>query len=203
MTQLKRTMKHFSYGISKPSDLLEKLNWDAEKLTESPHPYDVFNFILTAAVLAEWIQQFYRSDSAAEPFTAPNKAGSSWLLPEMSRQWISDTACLPNRHCDVRRHISNALSICTHTANASKHFHWKDHGHLQAIGTNPPIGNWYQFFLLPGCQTSISTSRERITGYNRLRASYCSSTQGLLLILTKIMPRATPNSNFLPYDNVQ
>lgn len=147
MTQLKRTMKHFSYGISKPSDILEKLNWDAEKLTESPHPYDVFNFILTAAVLAEWIQKFYRSDSAAEPFTAPNKACSSWLLPEMSRQWISDTACLPNRHCDVRRHISNALSICTHTANASKHFHWKDHGHLQAIGTNPPIGNWYQFFF--------------------------------------------------------
>lgn len=147
MTQLKRTMKHFSYGISKPSDLLAKLNWDAEKLTQSPHPYDVFNFILTAAVLAEWIQQFYRSGSAPEPFTAPKKAGSSWRLPEMSRQWISDTACLPNRHCDVRRHISNALSICTHTANASKHFHWKDHGHLQAIGTNPPIGNWYQFYF--------------------------------------------------------
>jgi hypothetical protein len=144
MTELKRTMKQFSYRIERPSDLLVKLRWDAEKLTESPHPYDVFNFVLTAAVLAEWIQKFYCSESAPEPFAVPKKERKSWLLPEMSPQWISDTTCLPNRHCDFRRHISNALAICTHTANASKHFHWNDRGEVQAIGADPPIGNWYR-----------------------------------------------------------
>ena len=93
MTQQQRTMEQLSYGIERPSDLLAKLRWDADKLTESPHPYDVFNFVLTAAVLAEWIQKFYSSDSAPEPFSAPNKERKVWLLPSMSPLWIGDTSC--------------------------------------------------------------------------------------------------------------
>jgi hypothetical protein len=147
MTKPKKTMEQFSYGIERPSDLLSKLEWDAEKLTRSPHPYDVFNFILTAAVLAEWIQKFYSSASGPEPFSAPNKERKDWLLPNMSPQWIANTHCLPNPHCDFKHHIANVLSICAHTANASKHFHWEDRGHIAAIGSNPPIGDWNQYFF--------------------------------------------------------
>lgn len=140
-------MEQLSYGIERPLDLLEKLKWDANKLTDSPHPYDVFNFILTASVLSEWIQKFYSSNSAPESFSAPNKERNTWLLPEHSSKWIIDTSCLPNPHCEPKRHISNALSICTHTANASKHFYWADRGDITAIGSDPPIGDWYQWFF--------------------------------------------------------
>ena len=147
MTKQKRTMQQLSYGIERPHDLLVKLRWDADKLNASPHPYDVFNFVLTAAVLAEWIQKFYLSEFVPEPFSAPTKERKDWLLPNGSSQWIVDTRCLPNRHCDFRRHIANALSICTHTANASKHFHWQDRGDINAIGENPPISDYYQYFF--------------------------------------------------------
>ena len=140
-------MWHFSYGIAQPSDLLAKLRWDANKLTDSPHPYDVFNFVLTAAVLAEWIQKFYSSDSVEEPFSAPTKERQDWQIPEMSPKWIRDTSCIPNRFGDFKRDIANALSICTHTANASKHFHWADRGNITAIGADPPISDFYQYFF--------------------------------------------------------
>jgi len=93
----KRTMQQLSYGIERPSDLLAKLKWDADKLSVSPHPYDVFNFVLTAAVLAEWIQQFYSSASAPEPFSAPTKKRKTWLLPDRSPQWIGDVVTSPIR----------------------------------------------------------------------------------------------------------
>lgn len=147
MTKKKRTMKELSYGIHRPADLLVKLTLDADKLTESPHPYDVFNFIITAAVLAEWVQQFYGSDKAPQPFVAPTRDHKFWVLPEMSGQWISDVTCLPNPHGDTKRDIANVLSICTHTANSSKHFHWRDRGDVQAIGTDPPIASFYQWFF--------------------------------------------------------
>lgn len=147
MPKQQRTMEKLSYGIECPHDLLSKLRWDADKLNESPHPYDVFNFILSAAILAEWIQKYYLTTSAQEPFSPPNGGEKNWQLPSMSEQWIIDTSCLPNPHCDFKHHISNTLSICTHTANASKHYHWKDNGSIRAIGETPPISNWYQYFF--------------------------------------------------------
>ena len=129
-----------------PRDLLAKLEWDADKLNASPHPYDVFNFILTAAALAEWIQKYYSSKSAPKPFSAPTNEQKTWLLPDCSSQWIGDTSCLPNRHRDFHHHIANVLSICTYTANASKHFYWHDRSSITAIGENPPIRNYYQWF---------------------------------------------------------
>lgn len=145
MSKQNRTMEKLSYGIERPSDLLAKLRWDADKLTDSPHPYDVFNFVLTAAVLSEWIQKFYAS--ASKSFSAPSNKRHTWALPENSADWIVDTSCLPNPHCDFKRHIANALSICTLTANASKHFYWKDGGDVTAIGADPPICDWYQWFF--------------------------------------------------------
>jgi hypothetical protein len=55
----KPTMTQLSYGIAKPVDLLKKLNQDEAKLTAKPHPHDVFNFVVTAAVLNEWIRKCY------------------------------------------------------------------------------------------------------------------------------------------------
>lgn len=147
MAKQKRTMQQLSYGIERPSDLLAKLKWDADKLTEKPHPYDVFNFVLTAAILAEWIQRFYASNSAPQPFSAPTGGRKEWLIPETAAEWIHDHSCLPNRYCDYRRHITNVLSICAHTANATKHFHWHDGGDITAIGDDPPIEDWYQYFF--------------------------------------------------------
>ena len=151
MAKLKRTMQHFSYGIERPHDLFLKLKWDADKLNTSPHPYDVFNFVLTASTLAEWIQKFYSSETAPEPFSAPTTECKNWLLPNSSPQWIGDTSCLPNPYLDFSHHIENALSICIHTANASKHFHWHDRGNITAIGEDPPIRGFYQW-----CYTSTA-----------------------------------------------
>lgn len=147
MNTLKRTMQHLSYGMQHPLDLLSKLKLDAEKLTRTPHPYEVFNFVVTAAVLAEWIQKFYVSESAPEPFASPNKKRNTWLIPRISPQWIKNRDCIPNREGNVERDIANALSICAHTANATKHFHWNDQGAVSAIGETPPIGDWYQYFF--------------------------------------------------------
>lgn len=36
-------MQQLSYGINHPLDLHEKLKDDAEKLTRTPNPYDVFH----------------------------------------------------------------------------------------------------------------------------------------------------------------
>lgn len=144
---IKKTMEQISYGIEKPSDLLSKLKKDADRLTRSPDPHDVFNFIVTAAVLADWIQQFYRSAKIREIFKVPKNNKDKWLLPSMSPAWIINTECLPNKHCDFRRHIENALSICWYTANASKHFHWYDGGQVTTIGEDPSIRSWYQYFF--------------------------------------------------------
>ncbi|OQW43068.1 MAG: hypothetical protein A4S08_10245 [Proteobacteria bacterium SG_bin4] len=144
---MKRTMQHLSYGIERPCDLLKKLEWEADKLRNKPHAYDVFNFMLTAAVLAEWIQKFYSSDSVPDPFAEPKKGQCNWLIPSKAVHWINDTSCLPNPYLDVRYHIENALSICSHTANASKHFHWKDGRSITRIEEEPQIGDYYQYFF--------------------------------------------------------
>lgn len=147
MSRVKRTMEQLSYGLEQPRDLLEKLKWEADKLGELPHAYDVFNFIVTAAVLAEWIQQYYSSNAIMDPFAAPSRDRCSWLIPSESVHWIDDTSCLPNPHLDIRYHIENALSICSHTANASKHFHWKDGRSITRIEEEPQIGDYYQYFF--------------------------------------------------------
>lgn len=41
------TLAALSYGISTPEELFEKLIADGNRLTENPHPHDVFNFIIT------------------------------------------------------------------------------------------------------------------------------------------------------------
>ena len=147
MSKSTRTLQQISYGLSHPRHLLEKLRWDAGRLSASPHEYDVFNFILTAAVLAEWMQVFYRDAGLSEQFSAPTKERKSWLLPSMTKEWIADVECVPNPHSGIERHVENVLSICLHTANASKHFHWTDRDSIRSIGENPTIGDFYSYFF--------------------------------------------------------
>ena len=143
----KSTMRYLSYGLEKPRDLLQKLTLDARKLTTAPDPHDVFNFIVTAAVLNEWITKYY----PANPMViAVNKARTDKdisHLPLDAVLWITDHSCLPNLGCDVRRHVLNAMSICWETANASKHYLWIMGTDVTAIRANPVIKNWYQFFF--------------------------------------------------------
>lgn len=142
---MRTTMRHLSYGLADPSDLLEKLRKDAFKLNADPHPYNVFNFIITAAVLCEWIFKAHAGHPTVDEIATANEKRDPYLLPVICAQWVVDQTCIPNRHCDVRRHIMNALRICWETANASKHFHWT----VSSSGYNCAVSRWllgaYQF----------------------------------------------------------
>ncbi len=146
MTGNNRTMSTLSYGIKEPADLLKKLEFDAEKIVGIPHPYDIFNFITTAAIFAEWIETFYKTSNLQNGFSSPTKKNRKWTLPSESESWIVDISYIPNIYTGVEHHIKNCLSICCHTANATKHFHWKDSGSVTAIGEDPPIDDYDQYF---------------------------------------------------------
>jgi hypothetical protein len=143
----KTTMNQLSYGIESPVDLLEKLRSDAAKLTPNPHPHDVFNFVVTAAVINEWIFKIHKQHRTVEEIAVAKEKCDFNLLPTVAANWISDQTCLPNRHCDVRRHVMNAMCICSETANASKHYHWVGSRSVKAIEPIPIVGNWYQYFF--------------------------------------------------------
>lgn len=175
-----RTLEQLSYGIRRPVELLDKLRHDAEKLTKTPHPHDIFNFILTAAVLTEWVQKYYCSDSAPEPFSAPNKIQKIWLLPSSSPLWITDTSCIPNRHRDFNHHIANTLSICTHTANASKHYHWNDGREITAIGKKPPINDYYQYFFTSRAQDIYVTINQENYALHQIKGILIQFLTGLI-----------------------
>ncbi len=177
---MKRTMQQLSYGIERPCDLLEKLEWEADKLSNKPHAYDVFNFMLTAAVLAEWIQKYYSSDSVPDPFAEPKKGQCNWLIPSKAAQWISDTSCLPNPYLDVRYHIENALSICSHTANASKHFHWKDRRSITRIEVEPQVNDWYQYFFTSTAPDLYVEFKEDYYGLQQIKGILLQFYRGLI-----------------------
>lgn len=137
-------MANLSYGISTPQELFEKLGRDAAKLTGKPHPDDVFNFLVTAAALTEWVNKAFRDNEFTTSIAAALAKRDWRTLPTVTVAWIGDTACLPNKHCDVRRHIFNALSICWETAGASKHYHWQ--GNVNAVSSEPIVSGWYHYF---------------------------------------------------------
>lgn len=138
-------MAEVSYGISKPEDLIEKLRRDGSKLTSDPHPDDVFNFFVTAAALDEWIRKVFGGDQLVDAIVKALK-GRNWeSLPLETTAWITDSSCIPNKHCDVRRHIFNVQRICWDGAGASKHFHWE--GRVKAVEAKPIIRSWYQYFF--------------------------------------------------------
>lgn len=140
-------MTQLSYGIAGPEDLLEKLILEGSRLTPEPNPYDVFNFIVTAAVLYEWVRKCHSGSHTIQALVRAMSQNDYEEFPTEATAWLSDTTCLPNRGCDVRSHILNALSICWDTTNASKHFHWSSSSGVTAIEHVPQVKDWYQYFF--------------------------------------------------------
>lgn len=176
----KRTMWQLSYGIARPGDLFEKLSIDAAKLTATPHPHDVFNFFVTAAVLNDWVSQIYSDHPIVSGISDAMKKRSFDVLPVEPGAWIVDKSCLPNLHCDIRRHIFNALRICWDTANASKHYHWVAKSEVKAIEPNPIVGDWYQYFFTSVAPDLYIDYGGEVYGLAQLRGIILQFYAGLL-----------------------
>lgn len=141
----RRTMQVVSYGFSCPQDLFEKLKRDAAKLNTQPNPDDVFNFLVTAASLHEWVNKFFKDVPLTDKIAAAVKVRNWESFPRTTTPWLADISCVPNIHLDERHHIINALRICWETAGASKHFFWE--GRVKDVQPEPIVGDWYQYFF--------------------------------------------------------
>lgn len=137
------------YVIQEPLELLDKLLFEAEKIVSIPNKNDFFNFVVTAAVLSEWICKHY-DEQMDTNFKNTMKGKSDTGLPLMSEDWIEDKTCLPNQHQGAVRHILNSIRICWHTTNATKHYKWKVSSGVNSIGTEAKIFNHYDY-----CFTSV------------------------------------------------
>jgi len=142
----KKTMMEMHYGIKNPRDLLGKFIFDAGKISERPHKYDLFNFVLTSAALSEWIGKFYEESISSD--LTDFMLGKPEKCPFIEADvWINDKSCVPNPAQGVRRHICNAIQICRNVANANKHFGWRPC--IKSISEEPMINDWYAFFYAP------------------------------------------------------
>jgi len=139
------TMNEISYGINSPKDLFDKLVLEGEKINANPHPYDLFNFFVTAAVLNEWVKRSYSQHSVVQNIIESLKTKIPENLPTNTASWIVDKSCLPNG-CEELRHVYNIMKICWDTANASKHYYWAESG-VSAIEDAPVIIDFYQYFF--------------------------------------------------------
>ncbi|MBU1215739.1 MAG: hypothetical protein KKF58_06655 [Gammaproteobacteria bacterium] len=145
MTSRQRTMQVVSYGICRPQDLFEKLKRDAAKLTAQPNPDDVFNFLITAASLYEWMKKFFKDVPLIDEIAVAVEKRNWESFPQTTTPWLADIACVPNVHLVERHHIINALQICWVTAGASKHFIWN--GDVKDVQPEPIVDDWYQYFF--------------------------------------------------------
>ena len=141
------TLAALSYGISTPEELFEKLIADGNRLTENPHPHDVFNFIITSAVLNEWIRKAHKFQPGVEDFIKALDADKWELLPADTSNWIVKRSRILETGPDVRYHVLNILQLAWHTANASKHFHWTSSSQVTDIQNKPIVRGWYQYFF--------------------------------------------------------
>lgn len=145
MINRRKTMEVLSYGFSRPEDLFEKLKRDAAKLNAKPDPDDVFNFLVTAASLNEWVSKIYKGVALVDAVASAVKARNWKAFPCGEPTWIADISCIPNRYIDERHHIVNALRVCWETAGASKHFYWE--GSVKDVQPEPIVSDWYQYFF--------------------------------------------------------
>ena len=140
-------MASVSYGFTRPEDLFEKFKREGAKLGEKPETDNVFNFLVTGASLNEWVTKKFAGIPVIDQIAASLRPGGEWEhLPAETGAWIADNACVPNRHCDVRRHVHNTLRICWDAAGASKHFYWKG-SKVREIDSKPIVRGWYQYFF--------------------------------------------------------
>lgn len=141
------TLASLSYGISTPAQLFEKLKGDGDRLTEKPHPHDVFNFIITSAVLNEWIIRVHKFEVGVRDFAEALETENWKLLPANTHSWIVERSNILKTGPDIRYHVLNVLKVTWHTANASKHFHWTSSSGVTDIQNEPIVGSYYQFFF--------------------------------------------------------
>lgn len=146
-----KTLTDLSYGLSTPSDLLIKMKSDGQKIEPDYDKYNIFNFIVTAAVLNEWIMKYYNIDENSLLFKAVRSCCKDEIneFPKDTTLWIIDTSCLPNDEYDLRVQIQECISICHHVSNASKHFHWQmsKGPKITAIEKEPEIKDEYQWMF--------------------------------------------------------
>lgn len=143
----RKTMQEISYGINEPRDVFEKLELDGEKITDDPHPYDLFDFFITASVLNEWIKKIYKDNNIIQNINKSLDNHKFETMPEVVATWIKDTKYYPNKGCDPRRHIYNCLQVCWGAANASKHYYWFKKSGVRSIDNSPKIDNFYKYFF--------------------------------------------------------
>lgn len=117
------TLASLSYGISTPAEVFEKLKADGTRLTENPNPHDIFNFIITSAVLNEWIRKVHKLKFEVDDFIKALDTNTCQFLPARTSDWIVERSYILTTGPDVRYHVLNALQLTWHTANASKHVH--------------------------------------------------------------------------------
>lgn len=140
-------MERITFGIDSPKELLEKLRFDGTQLKEESHPYDVFNFFITASVLFEWVLKHYPKNSTVKSIESAAKDKDGLSMPDFVREWIIDNSCSPNPAIDRRLDIVSVLRACNFTANSSKHYHWFKNNPVTDISTEPEVKNWYQYFF--------------------------------------------------------
>lgn len=180
MTQSKKTMATISYGISKPKDLLEKLKQDANELNHPYNPYHIFNFIITAYSLSQWVESYYCSKTRVDAFNVGKNDSKSWMLPNIAEHWI-DTHFLPTgTGTNYKFHIKDALSICNHSANASKHYHWQDSGSIKAISENPLVSDWYQYTYQSRAPDLFVNVDDRTYSFNQIKNIVVQFYSGLI-----------------------
>jgi hypothetical protein len=141
------TIATLSYGISTPDELFEKLKMDGDRLTEQTHPHDIFNFIITSAVLNEWIRKAHGSVAEVKEFATALNQGEWGLLPLATDAWIIERSHILKTGPDVRYHVLNILQLTWYTANASKHFKWTNSSGVTDIQNKPIVRSWYQYFF--------------------------------------------------------
>lgn len=180
-------MERIAFGIDSPKELLEKLRFEAERLGEEIHPYDVFNFFITASVLYEWVKKHYKNSNFVKNISLAITEEKALSIPELALEWIVDSSCIPNDARDFRFDILNVLSACNYTANASKHYHWFKSNPVTAIETDPQIKDWYQYFFtsvepslyieIDNQYYSLSQIKEILLQYYSGLINYLESTQ--------------------------
>ncbi len=171
-------MATMSYGISKPKDLLEKLQHDAIELNYPYNPHHIFNFIITAYSLSEWIQKYYNSHKRVDAFKIGKGKLDSWKLPKNASNWV-EAKYLPTG-TNYEFHIKDALSICNHSANASKHYYWKDSECILSIEENPKISDWYQWFFQSRARDLFVNIEDRNYSFNQLKNIVIQFYSGLI-----------------------
>lgn len=176
-------MQRIAFGIDSPKELFEKLSFEAERLDAEIHPYDVFNFFITASVLYEWVKKHYKNSHFVKCITSAITEKKAPLIPELTLEWIMDISCIPNHERDFRFDIFNVISACNYTANASKHYHWFKCNPVTAVETKPQIKDWYQYFftaLEPGLYIEIDNHYYNLRQIKEILLQYYSGLIGYL-----------------------